>query len=131
MGIQIGGRWSRKSFTRGEIGCSLQYVNGEPAAVFYPTLRHEEGWGAYVMSLDGLYRYREDQFLLGAAARAAAVMGFDPQSSVTAAMTKFMNDMIIEVLNMPPLPAEAEDKITIDDINIDDDGRRVKLEVSH
>lgn len=110
MGIEFG-KNARKSFTRGDLVCSLQYVNSEEAACFYPAPHAKrKGAAACVICLSAGWKYTDEKYLVKQAAHFAKLMHMDQNKSTVKKIADFISDMLIELYTMQPEPASLIDE---------------------
>lgn len=121
------GRSSRKVLSRGIVQCSLEYDNdGHEVAKFYTSPRVIRKAGIFAISMTALHKYAEDRHLMKAAKFAAGLIGIGGGRDDIKLMADFMNDAIIELLIMKPMPAEfAEDIGTIEDVKMGENSGRI------
>lgn len=134
MGIEFG-RNSRKTVTRGDMICSLQYVNEEEACVFWATHRirstkaREDKAGAYVIPLSSTWKYANDAYCVQQAQIGADVLGFGSHDkSAVKKLASFFQDMIIELLKMKPMPFSMQRSADITDVTVK--GNKILIEAN-
>jgi hypothetical protein len=109
LGIAFG-KNARCSFLRGDLVCSMQYVNGEEAACFYPAPHaRRKGAAAYVICLSAGWKYANEKYLVQQARVAAEKMHMDQNKSTVKKLADFMSDMLIELYSMKPMPDSIDE----------------------
>lgn len=108
MGVHIGGKDSYKQFVKGDIVCSLQWVNDEPAIILWPKAPRI-GSGAFVVCLSSAWQYADSRgyptkYLVQQAVRAAQVMGLEQHTFTIRAIADAIFEHIPDLVSMPPSP---------------------------
>jgi hypothetical protein len=114
MGIEFG-KNARKQIARGDLVASFQYVNGEEAVVLWRlnTLNSSlalKNYGAVVIGLSCAFKYADDDYLVKQSRTYAKVMGFGDTAREAHKIATFIQDMLIELCTMKPIPESLEEK---------------------
>jgi hypothetical protein len=114
MGIEFG-KNARKQIVRGDMVASFQYVNGEESLCLWRlnTLNSSlalKNYGAVVIGLSSAYKYTDDEYLVAQCRTYAKVMGFGDTAREAHRIATFIQDMLIELCTMKPLPAALEEQ---------------------
>lgn len=114
MPVHLGGPTARKVIPRGDMACAFHYINEDETACFYSLTRRDlkgKTFGAYCIPLESAWMYAEPRYLFEAACKAAQIMGYDPNSKHEVhKIMDFMQDMLIELCTMKPMPDELAQK---------------------
>jgi hypothetical protein len=110
MGVHIGGKDSYKQFEKGDIVCSLQWVNDEPALILWPKVKRI-GSGAFVVCLSSAWKYATPQgyptaYLVEQSIKAAEVMCLEPHNFTLKAIADAIFEHIPDLVEMPPTPQD-------------------------
>lgn len=110
MGVHIGGKDSYKQFEKGDIVCSLQWVNDEPALILWPKVKRV-GSGAFVVCLSSAWKYATSKgyptpYLAHQAVIAAKVMCLEPHTFTIRAIADAIFEHIPDLVDMPPTPED-------------------------
>ena len=101
------GRFSRKQCTRHGIVASLQYDDEDEACLAFTPMRYS-GDNAQrpvtVIHLRDLWKYAEDEFLVKASTEMCENLGFGLSPFTRRDLAFLINDLIVELCAMPPLP---------------------------
>lgn len=110
MGVHIGGKDSYKQFEKGDIVCSLQWVNDEPALILWPKVKRI-GSGAFVVCLSAAWQYADShgyptRYLIDQSIKAAEIMCLEPHNFTIRAIADAIFEHIPDLVNMPPTPED-------------------------
>lgn len=127
MGVEFG-KHARKQIKRGDMVASFQYVNGEEAFVLWRlgtlnsslALKNE---GCVVICLSAAWKYTDDDYLVAQSRKYAKIMGFGDTSHQAFKIATFIQDMLIELLTMKPMPLELASPN--DEIELGIDGNKI------
>jgi hypothetical protein len=131
MGVQFG-KDARKQIVRGDVVASFQYVNGEESCVLWRlnTLNNSlliRQAGCVVIGLSSAWKYTDDAYLVRQAKEYAQVMGFESSKHIVHRIATFIQDMLIELVSMKPMPAELERKQPEAEIALGERGLEIVL----
>ncbi len=120
--VELGGTNALKQFVKGDIVCSLQWLDiggedgPEPVAALFPIHRRMET-GAYVVPQANAYEFFTPQghptpHLMQAGINAATQMGFFPDRSTVFRIIEVLTDAAPDLVKMPTsLPASVHEAI--------------------
>jgi hypothetical protein len=120
--VELGGTNALKQFTKGDIVCSLQWLDlgnedgPEPCAALFPAVRRMDT-GAFVVPQAKAFEYftrdgHPTGQLMGAAFKAAIQMGFHPDKSTVHRVIDVLTDAAPDLVRMPSsLPASVQEAI--------------------
>jgi hypothetical protein len=114
MGILVGGEKAWKVRRHGDIVCSYQWANDEPAMLLFPAMPGL-GAGTYVLALSAAYKYLDSQtggptmYLIRQADVAAEVMGMIPTTGTLRKIADVIADGMLDLIEMPPEPDSHKD----------------------
>ena len=106
MSVMLGGPKSRGQRCIGDVVCSFQYVNEEPAMVLFP--RHTKRGGAYVICLSAAYKYTDEKYLLSQAITASEVMGMGTGKSTVLRIAEVIVSGLQDMIEMKPEPEDEK-----------------------
>lgn len=123
---------SEKAFkTRviGDIVCTFQWVNEEPAMVLFPKAKRTMTNGAYVLCLSAAYKYANVNYLVAQSFAAAKQLGFDDSKYAAHQIADIIIEGLPDLIEMPPMPTPAQ-KLdqSIGEMLIKVDGKTIKHE---
>lgn len=104
MPVHIGGKDSYKQRVIGDVVCSFQWVNDEPAMILWPKVRRTLANGAYVICLSAAYKYADTGYLVRAAFEAAQTMGFEESRMTAMKIADIIIEGLPDLVEMPPTP---------------------------
>lgn len=131
MPVMLGGEKAWKVYQKGDIVCSFQWVNGEPAMCLYPKNPSSLNPGAFVLPLESVFKYANSktgaptQHCIAQAAKAAEVMGFFVDRFTIHRIVDVIMDGLIDLIEMPPEPTglNAQDTRSVGELIIKVDGK--------
>jgi hypothetical protein len=115
MGVVLGGEKAWKVKNKGDFAVAYQWVNEEPAMVFFPT-RKGIGLGAFVLCLSALHNYIKSdgypntQYLVQQSMAAAKQMGFQGLGFEAKRIADAILDGAEDLVAMPPEPVGINEK---------------------
>ncbi len=120
--VELGGTNALKQFTKGDVVCSLQWLDlggedgPEPCAALFPAHRRMET-GAYVVPQQNAHAFFTNQghptaHLMEAGFNAATQMGFFPDKSTVFRVIDVLTDAAADLVKMPTsLPSSVQEAI--------------------
>lgn len=129
MPVTLGGDKSYKQRIIGDIVCSFQFVNEEPAMVLFPKNRRTLTNGAFVLCLSAAFKYTNPYYLVRQSFAAAQQLGFDDSKFAAHQIADIIIEGIPDLIAMPPVPT-PEQKLdeAIGEMLLKVDGKVIKHE---
>jgi hypothetical protein len=129
MAVHIGGKDSYLQRVIGDIVCSFQWINDEPAMILWPKVRRTLNNAAYVICLSAAYKYADPRYLVTASAEAAETIGMDVSKYTVYRIADIIIEGLPDLLAMPPSNKawkEATQQEQIGELLIKVDGQTIK-----
>ena len=129
MPVTLGGDKAHKIRVIGDIVCSYQWVNEEPAMVLFPKVKRTFTNGAFVLCLSAAWKYTNVNYLVSQSFAAAKQLGFDDSKFAAHQIADIIIEGIPDLVEMPPVPT-TEQKLeqAIGEMLIKVDGQTIKHE---
>lgn len=108
MPVTLGGNTAHKIRVIGDIVCSYQWVNEEPAMVLYPKIKRTFTNGAFVLCLSAAFKYTNVNYLVAQSFAAAKQLGFEDSKFVAHQIADIIIEGIPDLIEMPPMPSQEQ-----------------------
>jgi len=136
MGVLIGGEKAWATRRNGEIGVSLEWMNGEPHMILFPTNGHpDKGAGAFCIPIDSAWKYVHSdghpnyEYIASQAPIACQMMGLVESKQRVYRIAETIADNMGDLLKMPPEPVSQQEKpAPVGEMTIKLDGETVHEE---
>jgi hypothetical protein len=107
--VALGGEYAHKQFMKGDVVCSLQWINNEPAICLFPRDVNSTFKGAYVICLSALHKYVDSngaptKHMIASSLLIAQQLGFQPGRDICFRLTEIVLDAAEDLVKMPPEP---------------------------
>lgn len=131
--IALGGEYAYKQFRKGDVVCSLQWINEEPSICLFSATNSLLHKGAYVIGLSALHKYADSdgaptRYMIARSIAIAKQLGFDAGRDICFRIVEIILDAAEDLVRMPPTPRvvlEANKPDPIGEIVIKNGGRIV------
>jgi len=129
MPVTLGGEKAYKIRTIGDIVCSFQWVNEEPAMVLFPKVKRTLTNGAFVLCLSAAFKYTNINYLVSQSFAAAKQMGFEASKFSAHQIADVIIEGLPDLIEMPPEPTQ-EQKVeqAIGEMLVKVDGKTIRHE---
>ena len=108
MPVTLGGEKAYKIRVIGDIVCSYQWVNEEPAMVLFPKIKRTFTNGAFVLCLSAAWKYTNVNYLVSQSFAAAKQLGFEDSKFVAHQIADIIIEGIPDLVEMPPVPTQEQ-----------------------
>jgi len=112
--IAFGGEHSYKQFVKGDVVCSLQWINDDPSMCLWKLSESMLHRGAYVIGLSALHKYVESngfptRYMLAKLPEIAQQIGFEVSKDSCMRIADVIADAAEDLCRMPPTPGDVHE----------------------